>query len=156
MDECKICWRKMRCYIISYITCDSKRTKVSLGWNALVVKTQPLWYSRVISRMILESKLQIGNLLSTWIRGGGVFFVPYLQLSYKFVIFFFNLMKKKCLVGAGITQVAGVSSRSPKARRRDSWAGHMFRLWVWSPVGAHTRSNWSTFLSLPLSFLSPR
>ena len=44
----------------------------------------------------------------------------------------------------------------------DSWSGHMPRLWVWSPVGACMRGNWSMALShisaslplfLPLSLI---
>ena len=44
--------------------------------------------------------------------------------------------------------VGWVSFCRPKGCSFDSWSGYMSRLWVWSPVGVHTKGNQSMFLSL--------
>ena len=43
----------------------------------------------------------------------------------------------------------------PKGRWFNSRSGHMPGSQVWSPAGAHAGGNWSVFLSLSLSLLSP-
>ena len=53
-----------------------------------------------------------------------------------------------------VAQLVGGLSHTPKCYRLDSWSGHLPRLWLRSPVGAHTAGSWSLFLSyinVPLS-----
>ena len=65
------------------------------------------------------------------------------------------LLKKERRALASVAQLVGTSSGKLKGHGFDSWQGHMRRLWVQSPVGAHMRDSQSMFLSLCLSFLSP-
>ena len=46
---------------------------------------------------------------------------------------------------AGVAQLVGASSCEPKGRGFNPWSGHTPRLWVRSPVRAHTRGNQSMF-----------
>ena len=58
------------------------------------------------------------------------------------------LMEKKMSFSpAGVAQLVGASSHTPKGWQIDPQSGHTPRLWVWSLVGAYTGGNWSTFLS---------
>ena len=48
---------------------------------------------------------------------------------------------------ADVAQLVGALFCKLKGCGFDSWSGHMPRLWVQFPVGAHTRGNWSMLLS---------
>ena len=61
--------------------------------------------------------------------------------SYPKLLRDFKVNYVTSLALAGIAQLVGTSSCKPKGCGFDSQSGHMPRLWVWSLVGWHTRSN---------------
>ena len=42
---------------------------------------------------------------------------------------------------ASVAQLVGASPHKWKSQEFNSWSGQMPGLWVWSPVGAHSRGN---------------
>ena len=63
-------------------------------------------------------------------------------------------LKRKTAVPSE-AHLVGALSHGTKGHGFDSWSGHMPRLWVSSPVGAHTRGNGLMFLSHIDVFLPP-
>ena len=66
------------------------------------------------------------------------------------VVFLCVSWKERILALASVAQLAGVPSRKPKVRGSDSWAGHVPRLRVCSPVRTCTKALRSS-VSLPRS-----